>query len=161
MNLPAAIALAVIAAGVVFVVAVRLRARSTARVTVDVPGGPYAPGDVVPGRLTIEALRPCQVDLARVTLTCFSTDPRDAARPATQNWKFRRSADLQLNRTLAKGEAAGWDLALEMPAPGEVSDAILEPGPGVRYRPHWALNAEVTVNGLTLTAGETVRTRAL
>ena len=96
MNLPAAIALAVIAAGVVFVVAVRLRARSTARVTVDVPGGPYAPGDVVPGRLTIEALRPCQLDLARITIVIAEDMDAvaEAAAPRTEVGKVRSQTPL-------------------------------------------------------------------
>lgn len=159
MNLPAAIMLALIGAAIVFVIVVRLRARSTATLAVAVTSGPAMSGDVVRGTVTIHALRSCKVSTVSAQLGCYSTDPRDDRSGSTHTTRYRVRDEQQIDQSLAAGQSLEIPVSLPMPAPGDVHGATASQQAAMRYPVVWSLTAEASCNGYAIAGGSEVLLR--
>jgi hypothetical protein len=83
-------------------------------------------GEIVEGRLTVNALRTCTVKSACLTLACWDTDPRNELRLSCDGWLFKSVQTFDLDRLLAAGQSQSVAFALPMPQPGEMPSYVCQ-----------------------------------
>lgn len=161
MNLPAAIALAVIAAFFVLVVVIRIRAKRTTRVTLDRPDRVNAPGDRIPCRVTVTALRPATLESVAVELACRNSDARYDRQSDREGIMYRLAVPHEIGKPITPDAPFVLDVEVALPEPGSSGAVLMKPAdPDSPARTVWAVTAEVLVDGLTVTGGDFVQTRS-
>jgi hypothetical protein len=153
MDLPAAIALGLIGAATVYAVSVNVRAYRLARGLVVLDRSQYRAGDIVEGRLTVNALRTCTVKSVRLTLACWDTDPRNELCMSRDGWLYKAVQTIHLDRLLAAGQSQSVAFALPMPQPGEMPGYLFLGEGKTRYPAIWSVSADIVCNGLIVSAG--------
>ena len=153
MDVPAAIALALIGAAVIFVISVNVFARHLVRGLVTLERNLYRPGDIIEGQLTINALRQCSVKIVRVTLICSSTNPQNKLRMSRFGWIYKTVDTVKLDREFAAGQSQIIPFALNMPATGEVPEFAFLGQDKTRYPGIWSVTAEIDCNGVIVSTG--------
>jgi hypothetical protein len=153
MDLPAAIALVIIGAAAVFAVAVNVRAHRLVRGLVMLERSQYRAGDIVEGRLTVNALRTCTVKSVRLTLACWDTDPQNELCMSRDGWLFKSVQTIYLDRLLMAGQSQSLPFALPMPQPGEMPIYVFLGQGKTRYPAIWSVSADIECNGLIVSTG--------
>ena len=153
MDLPAAIALGLIGAAAVYAVSVNVRAYRLARGSVVLERPQYRAGEIVEGRLTVNALRTCTVKSVCLTLACWSTNPENELRLSSDGWLFKSVQTIYLDRLLMAGQSQSVAFALPMPQPGEMPSYVYLGQYKTRYPPIWSVSVEIVCNGLVVSTG--------
>jgi hypothetical protein len=153
MDLPAAIALGLIGAAAVYAIYVNVRAYQLARGSVVLDRPQYRAGEIVEGRLTVNALRTCTVKSACLTLACWDTDPRNELRMSSDGWLYKAVQTIEIDRLLAAGQSQSVAFALPMPQPGEMPSYVYLGQYKTRYPPIWSVSVEIVCNGLVVSTG--------
>jgi len=153
MDLPAAIVLVIIGAAAVYAVSVNVRAHRLARGSVVLGRSQYRAGDIVEGRLTVNALRTCTVKSVFLTLACWDTDPRNELRMSSEGWLYKSVQTIHIDRLLAAGQSQSVAFALPMPRPGEMPIYVFLGEGKTRYPAIWSVSADINCNGLIVSTG--------
>ena len=153
MDLPAAIALVFIGAAAVYAVSVNVRASRLARGSVILERSQYRAGEIVEGRLTVNALRTCTVKSVCLTLACRDTDPRNELCMSRDGWLFKSVQTIYLDRLFMAGQSQSVPFALPMPQPGEMPIYVFLGQGKTRYPAIWSVSADIVCNGLIVSAG--------
>ena len=153
MDLPAAIALTLIGAAVVFIISVNVFARYLVRGLVTLERYRYRPDEIIEGQLTINALRRCTVKTVRFTLICSSTNPQNKLRMSRFGWIYKTDHTVKLDREFAAGQSQIMPFALPMPAAGEVPEFAFLSQEKTRYPGIWSVTAEIDCNGVIVSTG--------
>jgi hypothetical protein len=153
MDLPAAIALGLIGAATVYAVSVNVRAYLLARGLVVLERSQYGAGDIVEGRLTVNALRTCTVKSVCLTLACWSTNPENELRMSSDGWLYKSVQTIDIDRLLTTGQSQAVAFALPMPRPGEMPSYLFLGEGKTCYPAIWSVSADIECNGLMVSAG--------
>ncbi len=153
MNLPAAIALGLIVAAVLFVAAVKWHARGLLHAEVELARSQYGAGEHVEGQVRITARKPCHLASVRVSLTCSTTNAQDARRMSRDGWIYQRAQSWTADRTLARGETFARHFSLPMPEPGTLPRSAYLTQAQTRYPPVWSVSARIFCKAATVDAG--------
>ena len=130
-----------------------MRAYQLARGSVVLDRPQYRAGEIVEGRLTVNALRTCTVKSACLTLACWDTDPRNELRLSCDGWLFKSVQTFDLDRLLAAGQSQSVAFALPMPQPGEMPSYVYLGQYKTRHPPILSVSVEIVCNGLVVSTG--------
>ena len=106
----------------------------------------YSAGEIVKGRLTVNALRTCTVKSACLSLACWSANPENELRLSCDGWLFESVQTFDLDRLLAAGQSQSVAFALPMPQPGEMPSYVYLGQYKTRYPPIWSVSADIECN---------------